>query len=209
MLQRKCVLCGSPFGGKGKAVRCPECRTRECVHCGEKFFVRDAVYPNKFCSHKCRAAHQREAYEAGFWQRVDTTGECWEWTGPRNYAGYGVLHVGGKDRLAHREAWKRTHGKLHTKVCVLHHCDNPPCVRPDHLFLGSRADNIADMTAKGRRRALSGAENGRAKLTEEAVREVRTSHARGESYDRLAVRHGVTKTNIASIVKRRIWKHVT
>lgn len=78
-----------------------------------------------------------------------TTG-CWEWTGARSAKGYGVLNVRETSRLASRVAWQLEHGKIPRGLYVLHKCDNPGCVRPSHLFLGTLADNNADMLAKGR-----------------------------------------------------------
>jgi hypothetical protein len=86
-----------------------------------------------------------------FWSRVEKTDGCWEYTGARTARGYGRLGVEGHSVLAHRYSWELTHGtKLSPDVLVCHHCDNPCCVRPDHLFLGSSADNNRDMAAKGR-----------------------------------------------------------
>lgn len=105
------------------------------------------------------------ALEERFWSRVDVIeGDgCWEWTGRRmrqrqgrknTLGGYGVIDVSAakrrEPRLAHRVAWEITRGTIPPTFCVCHRCDNPPCVRPDHLFLGTARDNIADMLAKGR-----------------------------------------------------------
>lgn len=95
-------------------------------------------------------------------KRNDTTG-CLEWTAHRNPDGYGRFGVGaGRVALAHRVAWTLAHGEIPEGVCVLHHCDNPPCVEagPGHLFLGSQADNVADRDAKGRHKSASGERHG-------------------------------------------------
>lgn len=90
---------------------------------------------------------------ARFWRHVEKTGGCWNWTAARNRKGYGTFTMPGKMRhvptLAHRVSWFLTHGKW-PEPCALHRCDNPRCVRPDHLFEGTKADNNADMRAKGR-----------------------------------------------------------
>ena len=79
----------------------------------------------------------------------DTNG-CWLWTGYRNRGGYGELKHRGKRVLAHRLSWRLAHGNLPASLHVLHRCDNPACVRPEHLFLGTNQDNVADRIAKGR-----------------------------------------------------------
>lgn len=85
-----------------------------------------------------------------FWSHVDTTGECWEWTGERNENGYGRINVNGRRLSAHRLSAAIHFGMLDKRWQVLHRCDNRGCVRPDHLFLGDRTDNMRDMAAKGR-----------------------------------------------------------
>ena len=91
-----------------------------------------------------------------FWSHVDTAGECWEWTGARNTqrGGYGTFTESRKSghRIwrAHRLAYELTYGPIPPGLVILHQCDNPACVRPDHLMAGTQADNIADMMAKGR-----------------------------------------------------------
>jgi hypothetical protein len=83
---------------------------------------------------------------------VDGPNGCWEWTMARNRAGYGEFCSDRRVLLAHRWMWEFMHGPIPPKVCVLHRCDNPPCVNPSHLFLGTRAGNARDMIAKGRDR---------------------------------------------------------
>ncbi len=97
-----------------------------------------------------------------FWSNVDKSGECWEWQGNRTSGkwNYGIVSLGhrGERMRAHRFAWELAHGSIPEGMSVLHHCDNPPCVRHDHLFLGTQADNLEDMDAKGRRHNAHGAE---------------------------------------------------
>ncbi len=90
-----------------------------------------------------------------FWPKVDKRGddECWEWTGGRHPSGYGQIWIGGKygsHIYAHRASWEINGHKIPDGMCVLHHCDNPPCVNPAHLFIGTQADNMRDKQAKGR-----------------------------------------------------------
>lgn len=107
-------------------------------------------------SRSCRACADKAAkpsLEDRFWPRVQKTDGCWLWTGPKNQFGYGHMNSGryhGNVRSSHRVSWLIHFGPIPPGLFVLHRCDNPPCVRPDHLFLGTQSDNLADMRAKGR-----------------------------------------------------------
>jgi hypothetical protein len=94
--------------------------------------------------------------EERFWAKVNKSGECWEWLGTKNPGGYGCFKVNYKMRKAHRVAYELGHGSIPADLCVLHRCDNPGCVRPDHLFLGTRSENMQDMQKKGRGRGGDG-----------------------------------------------------
>lgn len=130
---------------------------------------------------------------------------CWEWQGCRP-RGYGQIRLDGGMRLAHRAAWKAFRGPIPDGLCVLHRCDNPPCLNPEHLFIGTRADNNADKAAKGRARGavMPGRSNPSAKLTEDEVRQIRASV--GQTQRALAARFGVTQPQICAIRLRKSWK---
>jgi hypothetical protein len=85
-----------------------------------------------------------------FWANVEKTDNCWIWTGYKNSAGYGNLSLNYGEKKAHRYAWAVTYGQIPAGMFVLHRCDNPSCVRPDHLFLGDQKANVQDMMTKGR-----------------------------------------------------------
>ncbi|WP_437230136.1 HNH endonuclease signature motif containing protein [Planctomicrobium sp. SH661] len=111
--------------------------------------------------------------EERFWSKVDRSGgkdACWLWTAYRNPKGYGQFAWASKTIiLAHRAAWRITYGDIPIQSCICHFCDNPSCVNPNHLWIGSHMDNVRDRDAKGRRRPPSGEYNGQCKLTHEHV----------------------------------------
>lgn len=110
--------------------------------------------------------------------------------------------------LVHRLTWINTNGPIPKGMCVLHTCDNPPCVNLDHLFLGTQADNIADMVAKGRQRGAPGSSNGFAKLTEGQVVAIKERLAQGESGRNIANDYPVQETTISHIKTGRMWSQV-
>jgi hypothetical protein len=94
--------------------------------------------------HEVRSAADR------FWSKVEKSDECWKWTAGKHNAGYGVFWEKGRFYKAHRWSWERERGPIPDGLNLLHKCDNPACVRPDHLFLGTQKDNVNDMVSKGR-----------------------------------------------------------
>ena len=138
-------------------------------------------------------------------------GPCWLWTGARKKSvGYGNFWLDGHVVPAHRVAWELEHGSITGALLVLHRCDNPLCVRPDHLFLGTHADNAQDAKRKGRLQSArnQGEAHGMAKLTERDVVAIRALQADGYRRDELAARFGVCVTTIGNVVNRRKWAHV-
>ncbi len=140
-----------------------------------------------------------------FWRRVEKGEGCWEWTGRVDRHGYGKGIDSGTSTLAHRVSWEMHNGPIPAGMCVCHRCDNRRCVHPDHLFLGTNADNIRDRDAKGR--GATGERQGLAKLTAAKVVEIRHRYAAGESQASLARVFGVAQSNIGAVVTGRTWKH--
>jgi len=144
--------------------------------------------------------------EETFWLNVakaDDNG-CWLWQG-RTMKGYGSISLSGRNMAAHRLSYEMAFGAIPDGLWVLHKCDIRACVRPDHLFLDTVADNAADMTAKGR--SANGERHGRAKLTEESVRAIRQLYqARIMTGRQLAARFQVSKQAISDIVRGVNWK---
>lgn len=144
-----------------------------------------------------------------FWAKVDKTGECWLWVGAVQANGYGRFHYRSAAVSAHRHAWHLTHGPIPDGMFVCHRCDTPPCVRPDHLFLGTPADNSADMVRKGRAARRQGVAANPAKLTAEQVQQIRRRYdAGGVSVYTLAADYPVTHMSIWHVVKRHSYRDV-
>ncbi len=142
--------------------------------------------------------------EIRFWSKVKrhSPTECWEWTGAKTKR-YGRFLFMGANRRAHRVCWQLERGPIPGNLLVLHRCDNPSCVNPDHLWLGTDGDNVADMVAKGRHADNHGELNPNAKLTTGEVRLIRAS-PKGHSV--LARHFGVTPQAIYRIRKGLTWR---
>jgi len=159
--------------------------------------------------------------DSRFWSHVQKSDGCWTWTAARNRDGYGTVAFrdGGQrvHMMAHRYSWKLANGEIPKGLLVLHECDNPACVRPDHLFLGTDLDNMRDMSAKGRGRPKrtppkqrtqkqgyrrTGDRHPNAKLTDEQIRKMRAEYVGGGSveHQRLADMYGVCRRLVRAIL---------
>ena len=233
-MARICERCGKELTGRGQynrrfcSMRCYQgpSPSQVCAQCGKQFItspchIRRGI---RFCSIECVHEAQRkqgqETLATRYWARVNKTGACWLWTGAKS-GGYGNISVNGSTTKAHRISWEWTNGPIPEGMAVLHKCDVRLCVRPDHLFLGSIADNANDMVNKGRQavgqrhgsklhpeRLLRGEKHQNAKLTNAMVLQIRQMAKDGILHKDIAKRFGVTFSTIWSIVVRKTWKHI-
>lgn len=208
-------LTGQPFGcltvvsfaflRKHKAFWTCHCQ------CGNKCVVLSSgnIQRGKISCGSCVKGLPREVYDEQIKQHIIdnckiTESGCWEWQKRKHSFGYGVLQYQGKAHtlavLTYRLFVGPTNG-----LFVLHKCDNPPCCNPDHLFLGTQADNMKDRSKKNRQ--CKGEKNGRAKLTKEQVNDIRTEYAAGfTTQTKLAIKHNVTQALIGRIIRYLHWK---
>jgi hypothetical protein len=165
---------------------------------------------------------QLEEVRDRFWANVQKSEGCWLWIGLRITSGYGQFWFGKrKVRMAHRAAYELMVGPIPPGFILRHRCDNPPCVRPDHLEPGTQKDNIRDMFVRGR--ALvgdrhwtarkphlirRGAQLYNARLTPEAVREIRRRRAAGEVLRVIGTDFGISTSTVSRIALRAAWSHV-
>ena len=155
--------------------------------------------------------YERKSTADRFWEKVEIRGknECWNWTACTIKNGYGHFGFRGKLYTAHRFSWILTNGQIPEGLCICHHCDNPGCVNPAHLFIGTQKDNIQDAINKNRMVGKKGEENNNSSLTEKQVLAIRAEYKLGNITQReLARKHGVGQRTITCIVNRITWKHI-
>lgn len=174
---------------------------RNCRQCRDGF--RPKKSRQRFCSVACAGLARRLQARDRFWRRVDKRGvaECWEWQGPRTDRGYGTASLDRRTWRAHRLAVVFSGRDLPDGLVVMHSCDNPPCCNPEHLIVGTFADNNADMMSKSRWSHPRGA----AKLTPEDVMAIRAS---SDELAALSARFGVSKSTICRARNGKQWGHL-
>jgi hypothetical protein len=205
-----------------------EAVTHACQRCGMSFSPSPTQLKRgqgKFCSISCASRRARfcPPAEERFWAKVDKGdgAGCWLWTGALLPNGYGSISIGARSVLVHRFAYELQNGSLGSGQVVCHRCDVKLCVRGDHLFAGSHADNVADRDAKGHQatgdrngarkrpeRLARGEGHGNAKLTAEMVSSARRRRKGGESIAALAREFEVSDQSMASALHGYTWRHV-
>lgn len=156
----------------------------------------------------------RKSLEERFWEKVAIPKhlyDCWIWTGTKGAKGaegdyYGQIRNGRRRSQTHRLSWEIHRGPIPEGVHVLHKCDNPPCVNPNHLFLGVQRDNNLDCVAKGRNNI--GERNGQAKLTKDNIKCIREMVADGSLQREVASLFHISRCHVSDIVNRKRWRHV-
>lgn len=161
-----------------------------CIFCSKQFNPTGSR--DNYCSLLCKLD-----------KFTDKTTACWEWIGPKNLDGYGLLKKAGwKSVNAHRQSYELHKGKIPEGMCVCHSCDNPGCVNPVHLFLGTHMDNMDDMIKKGRLADVKGESNGRSKLNQKDVHQIRSDK---RSLSAIATDYNVSIHAIWCIKKGKTW----
>lgn len=183
---------------------------RDCPTCGKTIEYKykpnylKAVRKSTVCA-SCRATHPTSY----FWNKVykEPRG-CWIWLGGVNSGGYGLFKKKGFCTTAHRYSYLVANHLSSTNLHVLHKCDNRKCVNPKHLFLGTQADNVADMVSKGRNSTARGERNYNAKLSPKDIQSIRQLRKEGLSQQKIADQFGVSQSMIGYIVRNENWKHI-
>ncbi len=188
-----------------------------CSHCAAPFTPWRKNSNQQYCSRLCarRGGANRVPPSERIAMRTVAVDGCLLWTGARNRQGYGHMTIDGQRLLVHRVMWELAHGPIPAGMLACHKCDTPLCVNPDHLFLGSHADNSADMATKGRHfshtrpeRIARGERSGQTHLTAENIREIRGRREGGATMYALGREYGVSRQAIRRIVCREVWVHI-
>lgn len=231
-IERNCRTCDTVFyvipscikkgGGKFCSKKCwrdsvPRKLKRKCQVCKNIFLVKPSRIKDgggKQCSRKCTSISTRHRLSIDpiqrFFSKISNEQHpdgCWIWEDSLNPGGYGKLKVDGKMVSAHRYSYILHSGLIPDGICVLHKCDRPCCVNPDHLFLGTHQENMDDKIKKGRSNSVKG-ELGNSILAENQVLDIKRRLKNKESAPNIGRLHGVSKHTIYAIKYGNSWRHV-
>lgn len=167
--------------------------------------------PCQFCKkffQPTSGTHLHCSIQCSFWDKVEIgpPSECWVWAYGKTTAGYGEFTFSSMLFYTHRIMWEEIHDKIPNGMCVLHNCDNPPCINPNHLFLGTKGDNTKDMLSKDRH--PKGEDCNYAKLTVNNVKDIRQLLSKGIYQKDIANLYGVSRLTISNIRTGRTWSHI-
>ena len=145
-----------------------------------------------------------------FWSKVEKTESCWNWKAAKSKAGYGVFHLGrGLGTInSHRFVFQMKYGEIHKGLFVCHTCDNPACLNPDHLFLGTQKDNMMDMVKKGRANPMKGEKNHWTTITEDMARYIKNKVLEGIKVIDIHRETGVNYNIITDIKRNKSWRWI-
>jgi endogenous inhibitor of DNA gyrase (YacG/DUF329 family) len=201
---------------------------KKCETCGKdfKWYRGNNRNEPRFCSHACQGSGVKTwrskrglswkgkaeeekipLMKIAFFDRIEKCEGCWEWIGSKTKAGYGIISFGGNPISAHRLSWKLHNGYIDSSDIVRHLCNNPICVNPEHLAIGTILDNARDRVRAGN--SGKGSKNNFAVLNEEKVKEIKKLLLIGVSGAEIGRRFGVTRTCVNAIKNFRTWVHIT
>jgi hypothetical protein len=185
-----------------------------CVQCGREFVPKPKT-AGKFCGQACYQAHPKKhiPFSERFWALVEKGPGCWNWKGcDDGQQGYGRIKYEQRNIGAHRASWLLHFGEIPDGLHVCHGCDNPKCVRPEHLFLGTNEENRADCVAKGRQKCGDnrGSRHGMSKVTEVDVKAIRAAYIpqKHGNKAKIAAQFGISESAVVQIIWRKRWQHL-
>ncbi len=182
--------------------------------CGNiKTILRSNLQSGSTRSCGCIKWPKGQAYDESLKKRIlrnyEEVNGCWNWKKYKNSLGYGIINVKGKIHLAHRISWQIFKGEIPESLLICHTCDNPSCINPNHLWMGTNKENQEDMFKKNRSRHVRGDDHSSSKLDSEKVKKIRSlSKPRYYTAKRLAEEFKVSEVTIHNIIYGRTWRHL-
>jgi hypothetical protein len=204
--RKECKKCNSKITIANAAKDIIKRRTKAVLYSRTSGKVK--LYPCERCSSPCYKKYKRAFCTdmCRFMSYVTVTDNCWIWNGAKNKK-YGILNFRNRNSMpAHRMSYILFRGEIPDGILACHTCDNPPCVNPQHIFLGTTQHNTEDMMRKGR--SMKGEKHPLAKLTEDDILKIRNLHKQGMKQTKIAEMFNVLASYINCIIKRRTWKHI-